>query len=139
MLDAHAILHRAYHALPEFTSPAGEPTGVRAGRGIGGDHPPPPHVHPLMALKSTIAKATLAVSDLDRGYYGTVNHDSKAVYQRYMGWYSGNPAELYPLPPVDAAKKSGTTVYSVGIGGVAGISWLSVETVTGCIRKLLIH
>jgi DNA polymerase I-like protein with 3'-5' exonuclease and polymerase domains/5'-3' exonuclease len=31
LLDAHAILHRAYHALPEFTSPAGEPTGALYG------------------------------------------------------------------------------------------------------------
>lgn len=27
LIDAHAVLHRAYHALPEFTSPSGEPTG----------------------------------------------------------------------------------------------------------------
>ncbi|OGG41472.1 hypothetical protein A2837_03110 [Candidatus Kaiserbacteria bacterium RIFCSPHIGHO2_01_FULL_46_22] len=31
LLDAHAILHRAYHALPEFTSPSGEPTGALFG------------------------------------------------------------------------------------------------------------
>jgi len=31
LLDAHAILHRAYHALPEFTSPKGEPTGALFG------------------------------------------------------------------------------------------------------------
>ena len=42
----------------------------------------------------------------NRGYYGTVNHDSKAVYQRYMGWYTGNPADLYPLPPVETAKRT---------------------------------
>jgi len=29
-----------------------------------------------------------------RGYYGTVSHNSKAVYQRYLGWYDGNPANL---------------------------------------------
>jgi alkyl sulfatase BDS1-like metallo-beta-lactamase superfamily hydrolase len=40
-----------------------------------------------------------------RGYYGTVNHDSKAVWQRYLGWYSGNPADLYPLPEAEAAKR----------------------------------
>ncbi|MGN5475990.1 alkyl sulfatase dimerization domain-containing protein [Cupriavidus basilensis] len=33
-----------------------------------------------------------------RDYYGTVNHNAKAVYQRYLGWYDGNPANLYPLP-----------------------------------------
>jgi len=41
----------------------------------------------------------------NRGFYGTVNHDAKAVYQKYLGWYDGNPAHLHPLPPEDAAKK----------------------------------
>ncbi len=41
----------------------------------------------------------------NRGYYGSVNHDVKAVYQKYIGFYSGNPADLYQLPPEDAAKK----------------------------------
>lgn len=40
-----------------------------------------------------------------RGYYGTLRHNSRAVYQRYMGWYDGNPSDLNNLPPVDAAKK----------------------------------
>lgn len=40
-----------------------------------------------------------------RGYYGTLNHNAKAIYQRYMGWYDGNPANLYALPPVEAAKR----------------------------------
>jgi DNA polymerase-1 len=31
LLDAHAIIHRAYHALPDFTSPTGEPTGALYG------------------------------------------------------------------------------------------------------------
>ncbi|KAA0085512.1 MBL fold metallo-hydrolase [Mycolicibacterium sp. P9-64] len=33
------------------------------------------------------------------GYYGSVNHNVKAVYQRYMGWFDGNPARLWPHPP----------------------------------------
>ncbi len=33
------------------------------------------------------------------GYYGTVSHNVKAVYQRYMGWFDGNPARLWPHPP----------------------------------------
>lgn len=41
----------------------------------------------------------------NRGYYGSVSHDAKAVYQRYMGWYDSHPADLDPLPPVSAAKK----------------------------------
>ena len=31
LLDSHAILHRAYHALPDFSSPTGEPTGALYG------------------------------------------------------------------------------------------------------------
>jgi alkyl sulfatase BDS1-like metallo-beta-lactamase superfamily hydrolase len=40
-----------------------------------------------------------------RGYYGTVNHNVKAVYQRYLGWFDANPANLHPLPPVDAGRR----------------------------------
>lgn len=40
-----------------------------------------------------------------RGFYGTVSHNAKAVYDRYMGWYDGVPAHLDPLPPVDEAKR----------------------------------
>jgi alkyl sulfatase BDS1-like metallo-beta-lactamase superfamily hydrolase len=40
-----------------------------------------------------------------RGYYGTLNHNSKAVYQRYFGWWDGVPANLHALPPEAAAKK----------------------------------
>jgi linear primary-alkylsulfatase len=39
------------------------------------------------------------------GYYGSVSHDVKAIYQRYMGWYDGNPARLWQLPPVEAAQR----------------------------------
>ena len=40
-----------------------------------------------------------------RQYYGTVAHDAKAVYQRYMGWYDANPIHLNQLPPEESAKK----------------------------------
>lgn len=40
-----------------------------------------------------------------RGFYGTVSHNAKAVYDRYMGWYDGVPANLHPLPPVDRARR----------------------------------
>ncbi|MFF0343522.1 alkyl/aryl-sulfatase [Kribbella sp. NPDC004875] len=40
-----------------------------------------------------------------RGYYGSVSHNVKAIYQRYMGWFNGNPAELWRHPPVEAAKR----------------------------------
>jgi len=39
-----------------------------------------------------------------RGYYGDLRHNVKAVYQFYMGFYDGNPANLNPLAPVDAGK-----------------------------------
>lgn len=41
----------------------------------------------------------------NRGYYGSLNHNAKAVYQRYLGWYDSNPANLYPLPPVELGKE----------------------------------
>ena len=41
-----------------------------------------------------------------RGYYGTVSHNVKAVFQRYLGSYDGNPANLNPLPPRQTAIKT---------------------------------
>ncbi len=52
----------------------------------------------------------------NRGYYGTVNHNSKAVYQRYLGWYDSNPANLWALPPDEASKK-----YVEYMGGSAAV------------------
>lgn len=40
-----------------------------------------------------------------RGYYGTVSHNAKAVYDRYMGWYDGVPANLNRHPPVERAQR----------------------------------
>lgn len=40
-----------------------------------------------------------------RQYYGTVAHNSKAVYQKYMGWYDANPVNLNPLTPTESAEK----------------------------------
>ena len=40
-----------------------------------------------------------------RQYYGTVAHNAKAVYQKYMGWYDANPVHLAELTPTDRAKK----------------------------------
>lgn len=39
------------------------------------------------------------------GYYGSVSHNTKAVYQKYMGWFDGNPAHLWEHPPVEAARR----------------------------------
>jgi alkyl sulfatase BDS1-like metallo-beta-lactamase superfamily hydrolase len=40
-----------------------------------------------------------------RGYYGTINHNVKATYVKYLGWFDGNPATLHPLPPQESAKR----------------------------------
>jgi alkyl sulfatase BDS1-like metallo-beta-lactamase superfamily hydrolase len=40
-----------------------------------------------------------------RGYYGSLNHNLKAVYQRYLGWFDGNPAHLWPHPPAAAGER----------------------------------
>ncbi|WP_329204706.1 MBL fold metallo-hydrolase [Streptomyces sp. NBC_00683] len=47
-----------------------------------------------------------------RGYYGSISHNVKAVYQRYMGWYDGNPAHLWQHPPAEQAAR-----YVRAIGG----------------------
>ena len=41
----------------------------------------------------------------NRGYYGSLNHDVKATYVLYLGWFDGNPATLEAYPPVDASKR----------------------------------
>jgi alkyl sulfatase BDS1-like metallo-beta-lactamase superfamily hydrolase len=40
-----------------------------------------------------------------RGYYGSVSHNVKAIYQRYMGWYDGNPANLWKYPPTEVGSR----------------------------------
>ena len=49
--------------------------------------------------------ASLETNFASRGYYGTLSHNSKSIYQRYIGWYDGNPANLSPLPPQPRAEK----------------------------------
>jgi alkyl sulfatase BDS1-like metallo-beta-lactamase superfamily hydrolase len=39
------------------------------------------------------------------GYYGSVSHNVKAIYQRYMGWFDGNPTSLWEHPPQAAATR----------------------------------
>jgi alkyl sulfatase BDS1-like metallo-beta-lactamase superfamily hydrolase len=39
------------------------------------------------------------------GYYGTVSHNAKAIYQFYLGWYDAVPANLHPHPPVERARR----------------------------------
>jgi alkyl sulfatase BDS1-like metallo-beta-lactamase superfamily hydrolase len=49
--------------------------------------------------------ASLAGEWSARGYYGTLSHNAKAVYQFYLGWYDANPADLNPLPRAESARK----------------------------------
>lgn len=49
----------------------------------------------------------------NRGYYGHLNHNVKATYQRYLGWFDCNPANLNPLPPEEAGRR-----YVACMGGV---------------------
>jgi len=55
---------------------------------------------------------SLADQWFNRGYYGTANHNLKAVYQRYLGWFDGNPAHLHGLPPQQVAPR-----YVTAMGG----------------------
>ncbi|MGW8375139.1 alkyl sulfatase dimerization domain-containing protein [Streptomyces sp. ODS28] len=65
---------------------------------------------------------SLAEHWFNRGYYGTVNHDLKAVYQRYLGWYDGNAAHLHTLPPEQAGPR-----YVDAMGGAAKVVRLARE------------
>jgi len=57
-------------------------------------------------VPTEIAEALTLPPEFDqshvRGYYGTVSHNVRSVYNRYLGWYDGNPAHLNPLPPIEA-------------------------------------
>jgi alkyl sulfatase BDS1-like metallo-beta-lactamase superfamily hydrolase len=50
--------------------------------------------------------ASLANEWSARGYYGTLRHNARGIYQKYLGWYDANPANLNPPAPVDEARKS---------------------------------
>ena len=64
------------------------------------------HGHtPLEIAEEIEIPAAIGDEWFNRDYYGTVNHNVKAVYQRYLGWFDANPANLHPLPPVETAHK----------------------------------
>lgn len=59
---------------------------------------------------SEIAERVEFTPELDRhwamrGYYGSLNHNVKATYVNYLGWFDGNPANLHTLPPEEAASR----------------------------------
>jgi alkyl sulfatase BDS1-like metallo-beta-lactamase superfamily hydrolase len=51
-----------------------------------------------------------------REYYGSISHNVKAIYQRYMGWFDGNPAHLWEHPPVERARR-----YVASMGGAEAV------------------
>ncbi|MEO9634657.1 MAG: alkyl sulfatase dimerization domain-containing protein [Parasphingorhabdus sp.] len=64
-------------------------------------------------IAENIGEPDFALTDFGvRDYYGTLNHNSKAVYQRYFGWWDANPALYNALPPVEASRK-----YVAAMGG----------------------
>jgi alkyl sulfatase BDS1-like metallo-beta-lactamase superfamily hydrolase len=69
---------------------------------------------------------SLRTSFPNRGYYGTLKHNAKAVYQRYFGWYDGNPANLDPLPPAESGAK-----YVELAGGAANLLEKAKEAYDG--------
>ena len=60
---------------------------------------------PLEIAEQIKLPASLQQTFSNRGYYGTLRHNSRAVYQAYLGWFDGNPANLNPLPPSQAGIK----------------------------------
>jgi len=64
------------------------------------------HGYTMDEISETIAlPPELANVWYNRGYYGTVSHNVRAVYQKYLGFFDGNPASLHKLPPVASAQK----------------------------------
>lgn len=59
-----------------------------------------PEIAEMMTLPPALDKAWSA-----RGYYGSTSHNVKAIYQRYSGWFDGNPAHLWEHTPVERAKR----------------------------------
>jgi alkyl sulfatase BDS1-like metallo-beta-lactamase superfamily hydrolase len=84
-----------------------------------------PEIAEILALPDVLARQWF-----NRGYYGTMSHNAKAVYQRYLGWYDANPANLNPLPPEPAARK-----YVAAMGGEAAVMALAAQaTADGDLR-----
>lgn len=67
----------------------------------------------------------LAVQWHTHGYYGSISHNVRAIYQRYMGFYDANPANLWPHPPEAAA-----TRYVAAMGGRQGALGVARDALT---------
>ncbi|WP_085677034.1 MULTISPECIES: alkyl/aryl-sulfatase [unclassified Pseudomonas] len=75
-----------------------------------------------IAAELTTLPPRLASKWYSRDYYGSLSHNVRAVYQRYMGFYDGNPATLNPLPPSDAGAH-----YVKALGGAERVLTLARE------------
>lgn len=75
-----------------------------------------------IAAELTSLPPRLASKWYSRDYYGSLSHNVRAVYQRYMGFYDGNPATLNPLPPSDAGAR-----YVKALGGAERVLTLARE------------
>ncbi len=60
----------------------------------------PDQISEALALPDAFARQSHV-----HGYYGTVSHNVRSVYNRYLGWYDGNPSNLHPLPPEEAGRR----------------------------------
>ena len=60
---------------------------------------------PLEIAETLELPAEFLAHEHTRGFYGDLVHNAKAVYQRYLSWYDGNPANLHKLPPVEVGRR----------------------------------
>lgn len=65
---------------------------------------------------ATFFPKALAADASSRGYYGTLSHNLRGVYNFYLGYYDANPASLHRLPPTETAKR-----YVAAMGGEAAV------------------
>jgi alkyl sulfatase BDS1-like metallo-beta-lactamase superfamily hydrolase len=90
---------------------------------------------PSEVAEEIVLPESLRTSFPNRGYYGTLKHNAKAVYQNYLGWYDANPANLDPLPNTESAGR-----YIKMMGGIenvvaqAQITFDSAEEDSGAYR-----
>ncbi len=59
----------------------------------------------------------------NRGYYGSVHHNTRAVYVKYLGYFNGNPSTLHPLPPAAVGER-----YIKAMGGKDNIVNMAQES-----------
>ena len=66
--------------------------------------------------------SSLARDWFNQGFYGSMSFNSRAVYQRYMGWYDANPVNLAPLEPAEESRR-----YVAAMGGAAKVMALAAQ------------